>query len=155
MGSILVPWKIPHSLEQLSPYTTATEAWAPRAPALQWKAAAMRSPCIALQLEKACTQQQRPSTIIQINKYFSKCHIYILLAPYLWEWRRKRLPSPVFWPGEFHGLYSLWGHRESDTTEKLWCGNTARIYYWICYKMVCMVWLYFHFKNAHEILMKY
>ena len=21
-------------------------------------------------------------------------------------WRRKRLPTPVFWPGEFHGLYN-------------------------------------------------
>ena len=21
-----------------------------------------------------------------------------------------KLPTPVFWPGEFHGLYSLWGH---------------------------------------------
>ena len=21
-------------------------------------------------------------------------------------WRRDRLPTPVFWPGEFHGLYS-------------------------------------------------
>ena len=26
-------------------------------------------------------------------------------------------PIPVFWPGEFHGLYSPWGHKESDTTE--------------------------------------
>ena len=26
---------------------------------------------------------------------------------------------PVFWPGEFHGLYSPWGHKESDKTEKL------------------------------------
>ena len=34
-------------------------------------------------------------------------------------WRRERLPSPVFWPGEFHGLYSPWGHRASDTTERL------------------------------------
>ena len=25
--------------------------------------------------------------------------------------RRERLPTPVFWPGEFHGLYSPWGHR--------------------------------------------
>ena len=25
----------------------------------------------------------------------------------------------VFWPGEFHGLYSLWDHKESDTTERL------------------------------------
>ena len=22
--------------------------------------------------------------------------------------------TPVFWPGEFHGLYSPWGHKESD-----------------------------------------
>ena len=34
-------------------------------------------------------------------------------------WRRERLPTPVFWPGEFHGLYNPWGHRESDTTERL------------------------------------
>ena len=34
-------------------------------------------------------------------------------------WRRERLPTPVFWPGEFHGLYSPWGHKESDTTERL------------------------------------
>ena len=26
-------------------------------------------------------------------------------------WRRGRLLTPVFWPGEFHGLYSPWGHR--------------------------------------------
>jgi len=26
---------------------------------------------------------------------------------------------PVFWPGEFHGLYSPWGRKESDTTERL------------------------------------
>ena len=34
-------------------------------------------------------------------------------------WRRERLPTPVFWPGEFHGLYSPWGRDESDTTEGL------------------------------------
>ena len=28
-------------------------------------------------------------------------------------WRRKWLPSPVFWPGQFHGLYSQWGHKET------------------------------------------
>ena len=32
-------------------------------------------------------------------------------------WRRERLPTPVFWPGEFHGLCSPWGRKESDTTE--------------------------------------
>ena len=34
-------------------------------------------------------------------------------------WRRERLATPLFWPGEFHGLYSLWSHKESDTTERL------------------------------------
>ena len=34
-------------------------------------------------------------------------------------WRRERLASPLFWPGEFHGLYSLWSPKESDTTEQL------------------------------------
>ena len=27
--------------------------------------------------------------------------------------------TPVFWPGEFHGLYSPWGRKESDTTKPL------------------------------------
>ena len=34
-------------------------------------------------------------------------------------WRRERLPTLVFKPGEFHELYSLWGHKESDMTEWL------------------------------------
>ena len=36
-----------------------------------------------------------------------------------WEdpWRRERLPTPVFWPGEFHGLYSPRGSEELDMTE--------------------------------------
>ena len=48
--------------------------------------------------------------------------------PALWEpglnpwvgkvpWRRGRLPTSVFWPGEFHGLCSPWGQKESDATE--------------------------------------
>ena len=34
-------------------------------------------------------------------------------------WRRERLPTPVFWPREFHGLYSLWGCKKPDMTEQL------------------------------------
>ena len=29
------------------------------------------------------------------------------------------LPIPVFWPGEFHGLYSPWGHKELEMMERL------------------------------------
>ena len=37
------------------------------------------------------------------------------------SWRREQLPTPVFWPGEFHGQrspagYSLLSCKESDTT---------------------------------------
>ena len=32
-------------------------------------------------------------------------------------WRRQSLPTPAFWPGEFHGLYSPWHCKELDTTE--------------------------------------
>ena len=46
--------------------------------------------------------------------------------PAMWEtWVRKIpcwrewLPIPVFWRGEFHGLYNPWGHTELDTTEWL------------------------------------
>ena len=46
-----------------------------------------------------------------------------------WEepWRRERLPTPVFWPGEFHGLYSPWGHKELDTTERLSVSHANKV----------------------------
>ena len=34
-------------------------------------------------------------------------------------WRKERLPTPVFWPGEFHGLDSSWGYKELDMTERI------------------------------------
>ena len=39
-------------------------------------------------------------------------------------WTREWQPTPAFLPGEFHGQrslagYSPWGHKESDTTDKL------------------------------------
>ena len=37
-------------------------------------------------------------------------------------WRREQQPTPVYWSGESHAQrslpgYSLWGRKESDTTE--------------------------------------
>ena len=34
-------------------------------------------------------------------------------------WRRERLPTPVFWPGDFHGRCIPWGRKELDRTERL------------------------------------
>ena len=46
-------------------------------------------------------------------------------------WRRERLPTPVFWPGEFHGQrslagYSPWGLKELEMTERLWLSLYGR-----------------------------
>ena len=40
-------------------------------------------------------------------------------------WRRERLPIPIFWPGDFYGLWEFyglchpWDRKKSDTTEQL------------------------------------
>ena len=34
-------------------------------------------------------------------------------------WRRERLLTPAFLPGELHRLHSPWGLKESDVTERL------------------------------------
>ena len=33
-------------------------------------------------------------------------------------WRKERLPTPVFWPGESHGLYSPWGCKKKKKRKK-------------------------------------
>ena len=34
-------------------------------------------------------------------------------------WKREQLPTPEFWPGEFHRLYSPLSQKESDPNERL------------------------------------
>ena len=47
-------------------------------------------------------------------QYFWASLVAQLVWSLRWEdpWRRKRLPTPVFFPGKFHGLYSSWGCKE-------------------------------------------
>jgi len=44
-----------------------------------------------------------------------------MLDPWVgnFPWRRERLPTPGFWPEEFHGLHSPWGPKKSNITEQL------------------------------------
>ena len=49
--------------------------------------------------------------------------LFPFTSPLLPSWRRKWQPTPVFWPGGFHGLKSLAGYsprgcKEMDTTEQ-------------------------------------
>ena len=48
-------------------------------------------------------------------------------------WRRERLPTLLFWPRKFHGLYSQWGHKGLDITDWLslhcwWHSRKTQIY---------------------------
>ena len=59
--------------------------------------------------ERICLQCGRPGLNPRVEKI---------------SWRREWLPTPVFWPREFHGQrspagYSSWGRKESKTTERL------------------------------------
>ena len=55
---------------------------------------------------------------------------------------RERLPTPVFWPGEFHELYSPWGHKESDRTERLSLSCTIRKFCFLFSTLICSNILY-------------
>ena len=58
-----------------------------------------------------CLSQER----IHLQCWRPECNPWVGKIP----WRGERLPTLVFWPGEFHRLYSPWGCKESDTTEWL------------------------------------
>ena len=66
------------------------------------------------------SQGWRSSVFITIPKKGNakECSNYHIIALISHATQRRQWhPTPVFWPGEFHGLYSLRGHKESDTTE--------------------------------------
>ena len=61
------------------------------------------------------------SSILGLPLWLSWCIIYLQCGrpgfdPWVGKipWRREGLPTPVFWPGEFHGLHSPWGLKELD-----------------------------------------
>ena len=75
---------------------------------------------------------------------------FISYLTYILE--RGRAPTPVFWPGEFHGLYSPWCLQELDTTEQLWLPLHIYIFIYIYTHTVYafQVILYFtHYLHIH------
>ena len=72
-----------------------------------------------------CVKETSPGVKFCSTIYFNGLPVAQLVKnlPAMWRpgfdpwvrkipWRSGRLPTPVFWPGEFHGLYSLWGRDE-------------------------------------------
>ena len=74
---------------------------------------------LVAQLVRICLQYGRPG-----------CDPWVEKIP----WRRERLPTPVFWPREFHGPYGPWGRKESDMTERLSLHFRRHVEYFYLYK---------------------
>ena len=69
-----------------------------------------------------CLVYNGASLVVQLVKNpLAMQETWVRSDPWLGKipWKRERLPTPVFWPGEFHGLYRQWGRKKSDTTERL------------------------------------
>ena len=78
--------------------------------------------------------QATHSSILGLPRWFSCQRIHLQCGKSgfdLWVgkmlWSREKLPTPVCWPGEFHGLYRPWGCKESDTTEQLSLSKQERL----------------------------
>ena len=60
-------------------------------------------------------------------------------------WKREWLSTAVFRPGEFHELYSPWGGKGLDITERLPLSlspsNDWWIYSFVCFFFVSLIWL--------------
>ena len=93
--------------------------------------------------------------------------------PWVWEipWRRKWQITPVFLPGKSHehrslAGYSLWGHKESDTTEWLALSGSfhrpphsvssfasyqcPQMHHWHCRPSLCLTQLFNCLWLTHE-----
>ena len=52
-------------------------------------------------------------------KMWKKTRLCIRFCLYIYNLKKGWLPTAVYWTGEFHGLYSPGGHKESDVIELL------------------------------------
>ena len=86
------------------------------------------------QRERICLPSRRPEFDTWVGKL---------------PWRRDRLPTPVFWPGEFHELYSPWGCKESDMTEQLSLSPLYHRYFLSPFPFVYLS--FFFFPNLFQI----
>ena len=70
------------------------------------------------------------------------------------SWRRERLLTPVFWLREFHGQYSPWGHKESNTTEQLSLYQFCLLWHLLILFCPCLpfsksIWCYNHHEKQY------
>ena len=76
------------------------------------------------------------------------------LAYFSVPWKRGSLPTQVFWPGEFHELYSPWGCKELDMTEwiSLSLSSPTKVSD-LCSQWMLNEWMYSSFQPIRGILL--
>ena len=116
-------------------FLTALEARSPRA--RSWHVWILWSP-LSYSLASYSLQYSWASLVAQLVKN----------SPAMWEtwfqsldWEdpleKGKATTPVFWPGEFHDLYSPWRHKESDTPERLSLSHPLPIgCFWLSYQLL-------------------
>ena len=85
----------------------------------------MYSPPLIVQLVKNLPAIRRP----QFNSWVEKT-----------PGGRERLPTTVFWPGEFHGLYSPWSLKESGMNEQLSLSSHPNFFFFFFLAKPCSLW---------------
>ena len=72
-----------------------------------------------------------------------------------WEdpWGTERLPTPVFWPGEFHRLYNPWGHKESGMTEWLSFTLTVNKIVFLIFFLASVPLMYTNATDFHMLIL--
>ena len=83
---------------------------------------------VAVKVEEIARESVQNKNMINQRAGFPVAQLVKIISPPVWEtwfdtwvgkirWIRERLPTQVFWPGEFHGQSR--GRKESDRTEQL------------------------------------
>jgi hypothetical protein len=79
---------------------------------------------VAVKVEEIARESVQNKNMINQRAGFPVAQLVKIISPPVWEtwvgkipWISERLPTQVFWPGEFHGQSR--GSKESDRTEQL------------------------------------
>ena len=76
---------------------------------------------------------------------------------FFFAFQRERLPTPVFWPGECHALYSPWGCKESGMTDQLSLSRTntgthkLTVLYVVCQVHITWTWITWQFDYCKGV----
>ena len=121
-----------HTMQQLTPMEMNKPLLSIAVQGLPWQVVVKESTCNARDPGSLLGSGRSAGEGLGYPLQYSQASLVVQLVknpPAMWEtwvqslgWEDpldKRLPTPVFWPGEFHGPCSPWGPKKWDRTERL------------------------------------